>query len=99
MVNLLICADYWPTRMKSIKAKIGVTLLAITATSIIVTVGATALLLIMDMRQEKLTELQLTAAISGDRNAASIAFTDVDRARTNLDIFHQRPAMLTACLY
>ena len=85
--------------MKSIKAKIGLTLLAVTATSIVATVGATAGFLIMDMRREKTAELQVTAAITGDRNAASIAFADAERARANLDIFHLRPAVLAACLY
>lgn len=85
--------------MKSIRAKIGLTLLVVTIASISGAVAAVSYGLIIGLRADKIEELRTTVAVAGDRNAAMLAFGVYDRAKENLEVFRGRPSVMAACLY
>lgn len=83
----------------SIKRKLIGTMLGISGVSVTVTVGAILLYLIYDIRQSKLAELEISASLSGSRNAAAIVFLDSEMAEQNLTVYEQDKNILLACLY
>lgn len=83
----------------SIRRKLTLTIMGLSIASVVLTVSSVIAYLIYDMRQSKLQQLQVTAAITGDRNGASLVFLDNERARKNLEIFRLNPSIMAACLY
>jgi signal transduction histidine kinase len=83
----------------SIKRKLTLLMMGISLATVLLTVGPITLYLIYDMRISKVNELHVTAALTGDRNTAALTFLDTARVERNLDIFHQDPAILAACIY
>ncbi len=83
----------------SIQRKLTLTILGISLTAVMLTVMAITAYLIYDMRASKAQELRITAALTGDRNAAALAFLDNERLKSNLEIFRLNPSILTACIY
>ena len=66
---------------------------------IALTVAAITTYLIYDMRKEKVSELAVTASITGDRNSAGLVFLDNAKVQENLEIFRLNPSILSACIY
>jgi len=85
--------------MMSIKYKLTLTIMGISIGAVMLTVAAITSYLIYDMRIGKAHELQVNAALTGDRNSAALLFLDDDRARKNLEMFRLSPSVLTACIY
>jgi len=83
----------------SIKRKLTLMMTGISLAAVMLTVVAITAYLIYDIRHSKMQELAVTAAITGDRNSASLIFLDSERARQNLDIFRLSPSILMACIY
>ncbi len=83
----------------SIKRKLIAIMLAISGISVALTVGAILLYITYDIRQSKQEELEISASISGSRNAAAIVFLDSEMATKNLAIYEQDNNILLACLY
>lgn len=83
----------------SIRRKLTLMMTGTCLAAIMLTVLAITAYLIYDIRHSKLQELSLTAAITGDRNSASLTFLDSEQAQRNLDIFRLNPSVLVACIY
>lgn len=83
----------------SIKRKLTLMMVTISLAAVLLTVTAITAYLIYDMRLGKEQELAMTAALTGDRNNAALAFLDSERASNNLQIFRLNPEVLTACIY
>jgi len=83
----------------SIKRKLTLMMMGISLAAVLSTVAAVTTYLIYDMRKSKMAELEVTAAITGDRNGAALAFLDNARARRNLEIFRMNPSIMSACIY
>lgn len=83
----------------SIKRKLTLMMMGISLTAVLLTVFAITSYQIYDMRISKIQELDITAAVMGDRNSAALNFLDSERAHTNLEIFRLNPAILAACVY
>jgi signal transduction histidine kinase len=83
----------------SIKHKLTLMMLGISLAAVLLTVTAITAYLIYDIRAAKAQELEVTAALTGDRNAAALVFLDSERAQRNLEIFRLNPSILVACMY
>ncbi len=83
----------------SIKRKLTLMMMGVSLMAVLLTVLAITSYQIYDMRISKAQELDITAAVTGDRNNAALSFLDSDRARSNLEIFRLNPAILAACIY
>ncbi len=83
----------------SIKRRLTLTMLGISLAAILLAVSAITFYLIYDMRESTRQELDVTAAITGDRNSAALVFLDNTRATQNLEIFRLKPAIQIACIY
>ena len=83
----------------SIKRKLTLTIMGISLAAIALTVAAITTYLIYDMRKEKVSELAVTAGLTGDRNSAGLVFLDNAKVQENLEIFRLNPSILTACIY
>jgi len=92
------CVERRSFRM-SIKRKLTLTTMSISLVAVVLTVTAITAYLIYDMRKSKIQSLEVTAAITGDRNSAALAFLDADRVRSNLEIFRLSPSVLATCIY
>ena len=64
----------------SIRRKLTLTMMSISLAAVGLTVAAITSYLIYDMRKEKVTELGVTASLTGDRNRAAET-TGLDRPR------------------
>lgn len=87
------------TRHFSIKRKLTLMMMSISLTAVLLTVLSITSYQIYDMRISKMQELDITAAVTGDRNSAALNFLDTERAHANLEIFRLSPAILAACIY
>ena len=74
-------------------------MMGVSLTAVLLTVFAITIYQIYDMRISKMHELDITAAVTGDRNAAALTFLDAEHAHSNLEIFHLNPAIFAACIY
>lgn len=83
----------------SIKRKLTLMMMGISLTAVLLTVFAITSYQIYDMRIGKMKELDITAAVTGDRNAAVLTFLDADHAHNNLEIFRLNPSIYAACIY
>lgn len=83
----------------SIKRKLTLMMMGISLAAVLLTVAAVTTYLIYDIRKSKISELEVMAALTGDRNAAAVAFLDNARARRNLEIFRMNPSVMSACIY
>ncbi len=83
----------------SIKRKLTLMMMGISLTAVLLTVFAITSYQIYDMRISKMQELDITAAVTGDRNSAALTFLDAEHAHSNLEIFRLNPSIFAACIY
>ncbi|MBY0407849.1 MAG: HAMP domain-containing protein [Rickettsiales bacterium] len=83
----------------SIKRKLTLMMMGVSLMAVLLTVLAITSYQIYDMRASRMQELDITAAVTGDRNAAALTFLDADRAHANLEIFRLNPSIMAACIY
>lgn len=83
----------------SIRRKLTLMMIGLSVTAVMLTIISIVAFLIYDMRAGKAKELQVTAAITADRNSAAVLFLDNERVQRNLEIFRLNPSVMVSCIY
>lgn len=83
----------------SIKQRLTLIIMAISSFSILLTTLSISIIGVYNLRSNIISELDVSASIVGDRNAAALLFNDNKRAEENLNVFSVKQAIVQACLY
>jgi len=83
----------------SIKQRLTSIIMAISFISVALTTLAISVFGVYNLRADIINDLEVSAAISGDRNAAALNFSQADNAKKNLEVFSVKPTIVQACLY
>jgi len=85
---------------KTIKQRLTLIIMAISATSVLITTLSISGIGIVSLREKLIYDTGSFATLVGDRNAASVAFDAYDQARENLNnVLAVQPEVVKACLY
>ena len=86
-------------REASIKKRLTLLITVISCFAVLMTTLTITMIGYYNLKQNLISELQVTTKVVGERNQALISFGDVSRARENLKIFASKPSIMMACLY
>lgn len=86
-------------RELSIKRRLTLIITLISGISVLLTTMAITAYGIYKIRQNMVSELNLTSAIVGDRNAAALIFVDELLAQENLQVLNVKRSVTVSCLY
>lgn len=86
-------------RNTSIRQRLTYIIMAVSFTSVLLTTLAISMIGVLNLRSTILTELDVSASIVGDRNAAALRFNQSDMAKTNLNVFSVKQTIIQACIY
>ncbi len=83
----------------SIKKKLMLIICMISFVSVSLTAGSMFLYGLGNLKDNMIAELESTASVVGDRNAAALSFENAEAANTYLTVFETNPSILVSCLY
>lgn len=83
----------------SIKQRLTLIIMAISSISVLLTALSISIIGVYNLRLNIMTELDVSASIVGDRNAAALLFNDNKRAEENLSVFGVKQTIVQSCLY
>ena len=83
----------------SIKRRLTLIIMAISSISVLITVLSISIIGVYNIRTNLINELDVSAAIVGDRNTAALVFEDNQRADENLNVFAVKRTIVQACLF
>jgi signal transduction histidine kinase len=86
-------------RNASIRQRLTFIILAICTISIVVTTLAISVIGVFSLRQSIISDLEISAAIAGDRNRVFVEFNNPGGAKDNLSVLGVKPYLVQACLY
>lgn len=86
-------------RNSSIKQRLTYIIMSISFISVLLTTLAISVIGIYALRASIVNELNVSASIAGDRNAAALRFIQSDLAKNNLNVFSVKQTIVQACLY
>lgn len=83
----------------SIKQRLTLIIMAISSISVLLTVLSISVIGVLNIRNNLINEMNVSASIVGDRNTAVLVFDDSQRAEENLNVFAVKQSIVQACLY
>jgi len=83
----------------SIKQRLTSLIMSISFISVVLTTLAISVFGVYNLRADILNDLDVWAAIGGDRNTAALIYNDNELANKNLNVFSVKQTIVQACLY
>lgn len=83
----------------SIRQRLTYIIMSVSFISVVLTTLTISIIGVYTLRLNLLNELDVSASIVGDRNAAALAFDDRMQAENNLNVFSVKQTIVQACLY
>lgn len=83
----------------SIKRHLTYMIMLISTISVLLTTVTISVIGVYNLKNSILEELEVSAKIVGDRNAAALLFRDDELAMQNLGVFEVKQSIIRACLY
>lgn len=83
----------------SIKQRLILIIMAVSSISVLLTVISVSIIGVYNLHNNIVNELNVSASIVGDRNAAALLFRDERQAELNLNVFSVKHEIIQACLY
>lgn len=83
----------------SIKRHLTYMIMLISAVSVILTTAAISVIGVYNLEDSIQTELEVSASLVGERNAAAISFGYAEDAERNLEVFSVKQSIIRVCLY
>ncbi len=83
----------------SIKQRLTAVIMLVSSISVLVVTVAISYLSRFNLEQGLMDEIEVSASIVGDRNAAALIFNDDKLAQNNLRVFSVKQSILAVCLY
>lgn len=83
----------------SIRQRLTYLIMLVSFISVLLTTLAISVIGVYNLRLNIIDELDVSASIVGDRNAAALAFDDRVQAENNLNVFSVKQTIVQACLY
>lgn len=87
------------TANASIKSRLTSIIVLVSFISVMLTTMAISVIGVLNLRNNILRDLGISASIVGDRNTAALLFNDDRQAELNMSVFSVNPAIVQACLY
>ncbi|MFW0776959.1 MAG: sensor histidine kinase [Rickettsiales bacterium] len=83
----------------SIRQKLTYIIMAVSTVSVLLTTLAISIIGVYNLRNNIISELNVSASIVGDRNTSALEFDNYDQVESNLSVFSVKQPIVQACLY